>query len=184
MTDLSKFTDPEDVRSYVASPFVLDGYRHATNGHILVRVPAPDEVDTEGLLVAESIRKMFATAHAEFVPLPQVTAYAPCKDCGGKGFLERGRCPDCHGDGEFMHGEYYYDCQNCDGTGEAEAGCRTCAGAGEPFTSVQIGDAKFQAKYLRLIAGLPNVRICTGGPTEMAAFVFDGGEGRLMPCRE
>lgn len=183
--DLKPFCAVSDIRQYMLTPFVVDGQTIATNGQILIRVQGVDPAANQDAPIAQSVRALFETVYADFVPLPPLPKAQKCRVCKGAGFIEDADCEDCNGNGEFMHGVHIYECQNCDGTGTVgRVQCRgsECDG-GFVREAVQIGDATFSARYLRLIAALPNARICTDGPQGTAAFVFDGGDGRLMPVR-
>lgn len=186
--DLQSFCAKDDVRSYLLQPFVIGGHTYATNGHIAVRVPG-GEPDPEQRLpehVREAVLKMFATEYTDFEPLPQIPAPTTCPDCNGAGTVEEAECDDCNGAGEFAHGSHEYECKECDGTGtvrDVECNNRDCRG-GELFQPMRVGAAFFDVRYLHRIAQLPSARIRVVGPEAFAAFVFDGGEGRVMPCRE
>ena len=122
-----------------------------------------------------------------------------CDDCGGLGEFTRGRheyeCKNCERSpaGAGFLTLYDFDdkqtdelvrvCEPCDGLG-------LMGGVSRGMFPVQIGGALYSAAYLTMIATLPDVRFSAGdparekfdGPREMpAAFVFDGGQGILMP---
>lgn len=67
---------------------------------------------------------------------------------------------------------------------ECEHGCAECDNGWlvKP-QRIDLGDSHFQAHYLRLVKSLPNAKISPNGPMNPAPFVFDGGEGLLMPCK-
>lgn len=183
--DLKPFCAVSDIRQYMLTPFVVDGQTIATNGQIMIRVQGVDPAANQDAPIAQSVRALFEKVYSDFVPLPTLPKAQKCRLCKGAGFIEDADCEDCDGRGEFMHGVHIYECQNCDGTGTTgRVQCRDseCDG-GFVREPVKIGDATFSARYLRLIAALPNARICTDGPQGTAAFVFDGGDGRLMPMR-
>lgn len=180
--------DSSDPREYLHRPAVLDGHTVATNGHILIRVPGAEPGAGETLpdWTAAGMRKMFAEEYGQFRSLPEIPARVDCGACNGTGYVETDDCDDCDGHGEFRHGEHDYECKECDGTGKVgptQCRQRDCRD-GEKIATVQIGTAKFQARYLRMIAALPNARISVRSITGPAAFVFDGGDGRVMPCRD
>ena len=51
--------------------------------------------------------------------------------------------------------------------------------------AINVGRSHFDLFYLHLINGLPGARFSPGaGPMDCAWFVFDGGEGVLMPRRD
>lgn len=185
MIDLKPFYAVSDIRKYMLTPFIVDGQTIATNGQILIRVRGVDPAANQDAPIAQSVRELFGKAYTDFVPLPTLPKAQKCRLCKGAGFIEDADCEDCDGRGEFMHGDHIYECKNCDGTGTAgrvECWDSECDG-GFVREVVKIGDATFSARYLRLIAALPNARICPDGPQGTAAFVFDGGDGRLMPMR-
>lgn len=153
--DLQSFCARDDVRSYLMTPFVIDGHTYATNGHIAVRVLGgePDPEQTLPERVREAVLKMFATEYTDFEPLPEVPSPRTCTECAGTGEVAG------------------YECGN--------PPCRD----GELFKPMKIGVAFFDVRYLHRISKLPNARIRVVGPEAVAAFIFDGGEGRVMPCR-
>lgn len=186
--DLQSFCAKDDIHSYMLEPFVIDGFTYATNRHIVVRVPGGEARPDQSLpdRTVAAVRKLFATEHTDFQSLPEIPEPETCPDCEGTGRIEEGECPDCGGLGEFTHGNHDYECKECDGTGEVhsvDCSNRDC-NDGVLFQPMQIGAAKFQVCYLFLISKLPNARISVPNDRDAAAFTFDGGEGRLMPCRE
>lgn len=92
-------------------------------------------------------------------------------------------CPEC--------GEDTLQCDRCDGSGfdhssRSEIDCEDCGGSGKaaPIQFVKVGSEVVNAKYLRLIKDLPNVKISNCRKKNGAlSFVFDGGDGLLMPIR-
>lgn len=49
----------------------------------------------------------------------------------------------------------------------------------------RVGSRLIDTRYHHKISFLPNVRFCNGGkPGDTLAFIFDGGEGLIMPWRE
>lgn len=186
--DLQKFCAENDIRSYLEKPFAVDGHTVATNGRIAVRVPGVEEGTAEASeQLAAAVRKMFSRTHADFVPMPGLPERVECDHCHGTGQLDEDDCDDCDGAGEFTHGNHIYTCEECDGTGRVNGPviCLKCGGTGEPFTVVKVGEVTFQAKYLRLIADLPGARINLNDDwPDPTAFIFDGGDGRIVKCRE
>lgn len=180
-------------------PFAYHGNLYATNGHIMVRIPAgAGVVDTEHSLVAPA-EKMFANANfdAGMEPLPDYPAMElpSCEGCGGSGKgkpLEE--CRECRGEG-FVEWDtdfhtYDADCKGCDGEGEvgivggADVTCKRCNGSGtEMDVPVMFGATAINYRYLKLMETLPGllVGLSVSKFPDAIQFKFDGGAGLVMP---
>ncbi|WP_440030436.1 hypothetical protein [Chromobacterium amazonense] len=184
-------TDP---REYIRAPWHMDGKTYATNGHILVEIEGTAYAagPASPFIPADRTRRMLAE-------LPK-TGYEPlifnstfelldCPHCEGSGNIRE--CPSCNGDGAFKHFGDDYECKKCDGTGERPAKhsdinlprCPACQGSGKNRESktIQVGNARFQAHYLQMIANLPGQKFSPAGRNDPAGFIFNGGRGALMP---
>ena len=167
--DLKQFCGTEESRPYIMAPFSIGQWTYATNGHICVRIPRlPDvaEPTEPKILKAE---KLFEEMPADgYAPLPSIALEADEDDA----------CDECDGRG------YEHDCPGCLCT------CDACNGTGHPLpghkTTVGIGDAIFNGRYIFQLLKLPNVVMTTPcmqpgtGSGKAAFFRFDGGEGCLM----
>jgi hypothetical protein len=189
-----------ELRFLLHNPWEHKGYRYASNGHICVRVPAPEAKDAVcEHKIAESARVLFEKCnHTEYAPLPAFDLGEVCRTCEGKGKFKQVTCADCDGDGYFDHGCHEYDCKNCDAFGSYASSdgemrdCPTCNGYGHKNWSVPIGNAAYAAMYLALIKTLPSVMFAAGEPADgtkpngqmPAHFIFTGGEGVLMPRKK
>jgi hypothetical protein len=193
--DLQRFCAGEsDLRFYLRAPIAHKGFRYATNGHICVRVAAPEEAETVSEhKVAESASALFDRAtNTDYAPLPAFDAAPECTQCDGVGKVKFTMCPDCDGDGFFDHGSHEYQCKECDGEGalygEGElCECPKCLGTGKRRHFVRMAPGVgYDARYLEWIKALPGVRFAigtsaTGDPKPLPGhFIFDGGEGVLM----
>ncbi len=178
-----------DPREYMRAPFSRGEWTYATNGHIAVRVPKIDGVEILPEKHIPRIEGLFKSSSDAFIDMPILPQPENCQMCNGTGIAHE--CPDCDGDGEFEHGLHTYKCKECDGSGQVTAGyedynempCRRCAGTGVArFKPVQVGVSHFDLYYLILINGLPGLKFSPGaGRMDMAYFMFDGGDGILMP---
>lgn len=198
--EIQKFCSINDIRTYLNKPIRQGGFIYATNGFIAVRVvddgsfDIPESNIIYGLI---NFNRVFAErAFAELKPLSALMTgsqpeKSPCKACcdGGKNESAR-ECNECDGDGQFHHGSHTYECRECGGSGKkANAAsipivCSVCRGCGDGNFNFQVGNQKYNGRLLKLIEDLPNVKIeCEVENFDTAKFVFDGGEGRLMPCR-
>lgn len=198
MLDLTKFCSrDDDPRPHLKLPWKHKGFEYASNGHIMVRVPAPDAVDTIcEHKIAESAVGMFARARLDgFGPLPDFAMADPCRVCDGAGRYKQVECEACKGEGEFMHFEEMYDCQTCEGHGMLPdhndeykdsklMDCVFCRGMGYKSKHIAVNDAGFQAYYLSWIQTLPGLQVTTNGAEQAMHFKFEGGAGLLMPMRE
>ncbi|MFM7024707.1 MAG: hypothetical protein ACKOWC_01415 [Limnohabitans sp.] len=205
-----------DTREYLRAPFKAGEWVYATNGHMAVRFPAekfPDiaEVADPEAKAPKVIGGLFSRALEKagdaFMVMPKMAKLTPCLYCDGKGRVLAVKCGECE-DGVFHHGSNWYECKNCEdeapGPGwieidEADPGavnrmCHFCdglgfeCGSGKRNPPVQLGNAYYNAAYLRLFSKMPQVRIHPGEPAIEknplpATFLFDGGHGLLMPYR-
>ena len=163
MIDLQSFCANQwEVRSYLQRPWRDGEWVYATNGHMIVRVPAESAPDVEARTSAQPKNPpdMFRVAleqEGEFLLMPPLPEDVPC--------------PTCAGTGEIDEGIY--------GTDE----CPSCFATKHTFTYFELGDSGFNLHYLRLLSALPQVRIRTQGTKTAAALIFDGGQALLMPMR-
>jgi len=172
MINLKPFCGDDDPRDYLNAPFSEGTFTYATNGHILIRVARRDdvpEVDDKSSMKGKC-EKLFAdNPFVAAVPIPEVPPLVEedCDCCNGEGTHERkcGKSSD-------------YPCAECNATGSVMV---------EPDESkwprIEVGNAGFDPRYLRLLLTLPNVQLSPNA-MEPAPFTFDGGSGLIMPMRE
>ncbi len=163
MIDLKQFCSIDPLRPYIHKPFSRGEFTYATNGHVCLRVPRIAEYPEQE---KPDPTKLFSR-HFNDGPKSQITVSIPphktileeCEYCDGRGHEHT--CPDCT-----------CECMHC------EEGMRDVA----PKISVHIGNAIFDAKYIRQLLALPGLRFCADPPErEAAPFVFEGGDGIIMP---
>jgi len=178
----------------LAEPFSFGNFSYATNGHVCVRVPLdsnikkgkPDSIDVEKLTYCEP-----NGTYKEF-PEYKPTEKTGCDACLSTGFSSF--CPECDGEGEVTFNNSFHsyecNCETCHGDGSVAGGtdkCRICGGSGlvnkERFPYVDVDDMRLNTNLLDLIKDLPNVKINTTSK-EYATFVFDGGDGVVMPMHK
>lgn len=159
MIDLQSFCANQwEVRSYLQRPWRDGEWVYATNGHMIVRVPAEAAPDAEARTASQPKNPpdMFRVAldqEGEFLLMPPLPADIVCSFCNGGG-------ADDDGD----------ECPECFGTKHA-------------FTFFALGDAGYSLHYLHRLAVLPQARIRTHGTKAPAAVIFDGGQALVMPMR-
>jgi hypothetical protein len=182
---LSKFCHND--HQILCQPWSIEDHTYATDGHIMIRVARlPDVAENE---LAPDARQIVPKEQpAEWFDIPDCNppGLEDCPKCIGQG--KNCDCPECDGDGAVWlknsYNQYECECKSCEGSGRLPE-CPSCEGTGKlyPEKRIEIGAAKFHPKYLLRLASLPNCKIGPMGPTEVAWFKFDGGEGVLMPVR-
>lgn len=198
---LARFCAKQDIRYYLEKPIRQDGHLYATNGHILVRIEDDPATEARTACVKDdqghappNCAALLKTLVAEwFLPIDVSALPEPgaCKACSGSGAVLE--CPDCDGKGEFEHGNWNYDCKECDGAGVVKRSafsgrkvpCGDCDGTGkDDHIKVELRGAGFQLRYLKLMAELPGVELSVNpnDPRTTHYFRFDGGVGAVMPC--
>jgi hypothetical protein len=153
------------IHSRSNNPWSRGDHTFATNGHIIVRVPRLEGIEEND--AAPDVSKALEHGEAkEWFPLSEI------KIPKYSGFV----CPECDGSGKEDD-----ECEKCG----HQKNCEGCGGTGkiDRITPVAVGEVSFQAKYLALIKNLPNCRIAPSGPETQAQFIFDGGDGSLMPMK-
>ncbi len=102
LDEIKVFCAIDDARWNLLHPWTRDGYTWATNGHIIVRVPAMDDVPENN--DAPDAGRLMAKAPDDlpYFPVPECTMPAPisCSWCDGTGRDpndKRCRCDECDG---------------------------------------------------------------------------------------
>ena len=180
--DLDKFCGKN--HTGLLKPFSQEGYSWATDGRTIIGVPQLESVlenksaPNVGLIL-DSLPKLTGRGLA----IPEIKDLPKCKLCGGVG--ENFECFECKGSGRVElsteYTEYHPECGSCEGEGEIDL-CPLCEGCGfDVDFSVEIGGVKFYGGALLKLQTLPNVRIYPGDQNSIAAIVFNGGKGAIMP---
>jgi len=154
LDELQRFcADASEPREYLQQPWTRDGYTCATNGHIIVRIPAiadiPDNADSP------NNTKLFAkTAPATvWMPVPKMA------------MPEDVLCDWCDGTGKDTSDE---QCEKCNRTGKVP-----------DRSGIQFAGTAFAKRYLALIQGW---QIAPNGLMP-AWIRNDDALGLLMPMR-
>lgn len=179
-----------DPRAFMRRPILRGDWIYATNGHVVVRIPKQDGIEAHE---TDSIPKMPAifddNQREDVAKLPRLPVAEKCYACDGTG--HKFKCQDCDGEGEFDYGRHTYTCKECNGSGQVDNGeeeykqpCCNCGGTGDAQQPVQIDNQQFDRRYLEKITQLPGAKFSTHPyPMGTGYFVFDGGEGCIMPMR-
>lgn len=185
----------EKIKNFV-EPWTRDGFTYATNGHILIRVPAlPDVPDNPGAPGISKTFAMFNISEESFdIPVLPAPQYSVCEECEGKG--KGFTCPECDGRGvvlwETNRHEYEADCLECDGDGIVNGNCPGCGGTGKRIErfGFKINGVSFDRDCLALLKNLPEIKIYPQPintkvySQSASSFTFDGGDGLIMPRNE
>lgn len=179
--DLQRFclADLTDGSRYpaMAKPFMRGGMKYATDGRILIAVPAPGEPDTtERTPRAEELLPEIGPS-AEYLPWPTTE---PCLPCGQTGQVTR-TCRVCSGLGEHWcdQCETDHECKACDEDCKQIEIC-DCREFGQ---AIEINCRTIARHYVYLASTLPNVQFFAdrGSQEKPLRFRFNGGEGVVMP---
>ena len=174
------FCEKEPCRYGINEPFVVGGFRYATDGKLAVRVPADGEPDADyKIKLPRKIGELFKPAAVEWLLWPAVEV---CGNCNGSGVV-LGDCDMCSGTGdhECSCGDKH-ECGYCEGDGKVDdlCDCRRAVGG-----SVKCGASEISMYYSRKISQLPRASYQpTATPATPVHFKFDGGEGVVMPFSE
>lgn len=156
-----------ELRDWLHQPFKIGEWVYATDGHIIVRVPAAGQESLDGAPIPVDITGLFGSAHDAAqrartikVGLPALPEAQPCFACGGSAST-------------YLRDDQQ-ECFQCDGTGV------------ERHQSVTVGARDYARRYLAKIADLPGLAFhqTPNEDIDPAFFTFDGGEGLLMPLRK
>lgn len=161
LEQLQPFCSRDEGRHLLHKPFTRDGWTYATDGRIVIRVPAIDGVE-KGEVGAESL---FPKAEFREIGLPDSIPHAV-----------KTICSRCHGTGECS-------CLHCG----SDYTCKVCNGSVDIIkdSPIKIEGVALRAAHLRLIKALPGAKLFLNlDPKATHAFTFDGGEGRLAPVSE
>lgn len=162
------FDEQDSGKDFLMTPFTRGSWSYATNGHILVRVPArPGFAAPNTEAMADKCDDMANPANVKTyrplrsMPLPE------------KHYTET-ECELCEGR------KTDHDCPNC------KCPCTECYGSGvwrRPLkVSVMIGGIPFATKYAAMLLALPGIQVPIKiTPKSPMTFIFDGGSGALMP---
>jgi hypothetical protein len=189
--DLTPFLSTSASRYAFDKPFVVKGWRYFTDGRVCVRVPAPDEPDTDAPDTMKTANEVFPDPMpTDWHPWPQdgfIEGDTQCLTCDARGRINTRKCDECDGDGDVTCHACGHD-HECDGChGEGYTGGKRCPSCGGKCNvrgkiKQKIGGVSFGYVYARKILALPNPQYSPSSvkPARALAFKFDGGEGMLM----
>ncbi len=169
--DITKFCAEEDGRYGLSRPWSKDGWRYATDGRIVVRVPT-DEPDSERAMCAELLPLFAGRALTEDREHWQLV---PTHDGKGKDWEE----PACCGADDPPKA-----CKRWGKCSYSEDGKCTNTVKGRTFGPIHCAGKKWQGQYIKLLNDeMPDARYTVNAKGYM---VFRAGdvEGLLAPMKK
>jgi len=181
LDQLKTYCSTDIQRKWVTQPFTVGDSTFATDGRILLRVPAIAEVPEvpEATQGSKGVRALVQDVVNEYKPLPsfEPREKGPCPECDGTGKTGWVECPDCD-ERIYLDGQTIV-CLGCGGLGR-----RLKRDDVNNLSAVDIGGTWISAKYYEILSKLPGLTIATNkDATGPCHFKFDGGDGLLMPVR-
>lgn len=166
--NLMPFCSRDETRPYLLQPWSIGDFTYATDGHICIRIPRDPSIadaDHKAVPLAQQLFVDHACNEHSVAPVIDVPQSDDddneCETCQGRGHLHD--CPDCE-----------CECRDCRGTGYEEPGRGLSYG---------FGPAIFAGRVLIKMKDLPGLRFGRPDATKPMHFIFDGGEGVIMPMR-
>ena len=189
--NLEKFCSEDENRTKINHPFCHNGYKYATDGKIVIRIPLDDLERGISIInnnVTDILKEFSWCEEKEEIKIPTISAITKqvCGKCKG----EKTKCPECDGEGEVetwnTYNEYTNTCATCDG--DEYIPCPQCSDLGIETNKnhyVDFPDFKMNVFYLNLIKELPELKMYNLINTKwLKYFSFTGGEGLLAVLRE
>jgi hypothetical protein len=201
-TVMQKFCSKEEDKEIINSAFLVDDYTYATNGMIIIRIKSYmgailknclpiDVVDWESI---SRVKKLEPIAKDEILKLRDENK-CPCCD---PNVLEMpGECRECEGIDTVLlsnsFNTYEVECLSCGGMGDHPPlypvnKCPGCQGTRARRRADYNLHGTNVALWLIVLAveNLNDVKFPPGTykKNEPIPFLFDGGEGFLMPIKE
>ena len=190
--DLQRFCHEYRGKGSLSTPFSRGDYTYATDGRMIVRVPRlKDMPERDNAPKADHL----GWNHSELSdwtnpPKIDLSGTEKCSLCKGSG--KATVCPECDGEGEVVAetamNEYEVTCKTCEGDGATAGGkdmCSSCDGTGLYIDNpVKYGSRYIGGLLLAKMSILPDLQFSHyGGIEDAVRFIFDGGEGLVMPFR-
>jgi hypothetical protein len=161
--DLTPFCSVDETRMAINTPFVLNGWKYATDGRVCVRIKTYEPDDSNEPYKrpkASDLFKGFNVGGLESFEIP---------DLKGVEMLE---CDECNGAGSVTcNYGHEHECDMCEG------------GTVEKWSNQHIGPATFSERYLVKIKALPSLKFFPTKSDAPAFFTFNGGEGIIATVR-
>lgn len=191
--NINDFYDSSDIRTYLKTPFQLNGRTVACNGHAFISMqkhgtypPCPHD----SIARFEAIMMMIDDRR-DYVSIPNNLTFPEdhqCKVCDGHGKATLNKCEECDGDGTVEisndFNDYECECKSCDGDGNhitkgGDYDCENCSGTGRAYmvnSKVDVLGVYINPKILNYIVNEPDIEL-SPEPAEKKLF-FRAGENK------
>ena len=183
----------------ISKPFSKGGFSYATDGVLIIRVAQIEGVE-EQIINKPNVDSLWSKHVHEgdsYFPIPEIPEPESnvCTWCFGTGNVNP--CPECNGEGVVYfsnhYNEYECDCETCDGSGfhigdktedkREPKICKRCKGEGKiyKYGNSTVSGRLYNNKYLLMLKKLPNCVLAEAKDLDPGHFIFDGGDGFIMP---
>lgn len=171
----------------LSTPFVVGGWKYATDGTCGIRVPTTEPDTDRARLYPQNAALVYEPAlmllgAIELVKFPIHNGQfvdEDCYFCGGSK-TDQIDCPSCAGDG--------FECETCHCNGLIplkDTVCPRCKGDGRMLELTLFAGQRFAGHYINLVNELTHVRTTNAHRGNVALpFLFgENGQGVLMPIQ-
>jgi hypothetical protein len=161
---LEKFCSTDPNRASISVPWTSDGYTWATDGRVLIRVPAITGV-SDNPKAPQNPSKLWSLNG-----VPELLAWLPLPAAPEEDWVA---CDVCHDGTHLCDCGHDHECGTCDGLGKVLR-----------ITPVTMdGGYRLNDRYVRLLSCLPDIEVAPFAINKAIPFRFSGGDGLLMPLR-
>lgn len=193
---LKGFCRAEGPDGKMSTPFNIDDFSYATNGHMIIRCKRVNGVTVKDNAPDINNLPWDHEKIKDWAECPDVLVEGKkCECCDGKKVSVE--CEECDGDGwvdlfnEYHH--YENECKSCHGKGavcgvgkEDPMNCSNCYATGIDYGREGLvwNNVKISNKIVAKLKILPGIKMqVVGGKEDPVRFIFDHGVGLAMPMR-
>ena len=179
--DIQSYCSDDKSRA-LSSPFLVDEFAVATNGHIMIFLPAKNYPEVQGnsdapVSSTRDFLKLFETESFKDISEPTFPEKVACENCKGTGQVMHPKCQECNGKGyiEFVntYNSYEVECASCDSSGNGKmvyglgSVCEDCEGTKVAFSpndtyyGMEFMGGRISPNYLEKVLGdVTNAEAC------------------------
>jgi hypothetical protein len=200
MIDINNFFNPNDLRTFLSTPFNINGRTVACNGHILISIPEQDKY-TKAVDNIGPVKTVLLSLYEDrdFVSMPENLVFPNrhnCTVCNKTGRITEIECKECdgHGEVEFRndYNHYEFECKSCDGEGKIIAygdneKCPACHGLTYvylPNSYVDVMGVRFNPVYIDYIINEQELEIAIDEAKTRMYFKAHDALGLIMGMKK